>query len=130
MSLRLGLSLVAVIAFIASAHAQSIEVGGRSYASPSAYLEGEWLTPNNGKPIRMNFTRGGVLLLDQTSEGITRHGVYEVIKEGLVMMIKRVCVREKCQDMPPANPLLWPFKPVAPNTFLIDKEVWERLSNR
>ncbi len=78
----------------------------------------------------MNFTAGGVLLIDQPSEGIVRHGVYEIISEGLVMMIKRVCVREKCNDMPPANPMLWPFKPVEPNKFLIDKEEWERISNR
>lgn len=129
-SLRATLAVLAVVASFAPAQAQSIEVGGRSYASGPAYLAGEWQTPNNGKPIRMNFTAGGVLVIDQTTEGIVRHGVYEVIKEGLVMLIKRVCVRDKCSDMPPANPLLWPFKPAEPNKFLIDKEEWERLSNR
>jgi hypothetical protein len=113
-----------------AAHAQSINLGGKSYPSSVAYLTGEWQTPNNGKPIRMNFTAGGVLLIDQPSEGIVRHGVYEIISEGLVTMIKRVCVRDKCNDMPPANPMLWPFKPVEPNKFLIDKEEWERISNR
>lgn len=114
----------------APAQAQSVEIGGKSYASMPAYLDGAWQTTSNGKIVRMDFTRGGVLVIAMPADGVVHHAVYEVLTEGLAILFKRTCMHETCKDIGPVNPMLFPFKAVEPNKFMSEKEEWERLSNR
>jgi hypothetical protein len=125
------IALAAALVFAgAVAHAQSIEVGGKSYASIQAYLAGAWQTEQGGSRIRMDFTEGGILVLEHVRDGAVRHGVYQTTPQELIVMVKRICIHGKCHDTPYANPVVFPLKLVAPNKLMSGTEEWERLSNR
>ncbi len=68
--LALAAAFFAVSGF---AHAQSIELGGKTYASIPAYLAGAWQMETGQPPmkIRMDFTEGGIVNLEIVTTGKT-----------------------------------------------------------
>ncbi len=122
----LGATLLAALSV--GAHAEEFSVGGRSYPSLEAFLQGSWTWLRRDPPqiVHMRYGKDGSFYFNNETIRLTHNGTYKGTPKGIELVITQTCDAKGCADRAPPMVVNYPLRPEAPNRFYSADEEWNR----